>query len=82
MNMNTMSRVAMMAATVALLLPAISRADTFAAEDNACVKALLASLAESHQPAPKLRSVALSDPGGGPVDDSGASEWILTATNR
>jgi hypothetical protein len=79
--MNTMSRFAMVAAAVALLAPAITRADTGVADDNACVTALMASLAETYHPAPRLRSVALADLGGSPLDNGGAAEWTLTAVN-
>jgi|SRR6267154_1130394 len=79
--MSTMSRVAMFAAAVALLLPAITRADTVVAESNPCVRALMESLAETHHPAPKLRSASLADSGGGSISESGPAEWILTATN-
>ena len=79
--MNTMSRFAMVAATGALLLPAISRAGTDAAQGNSCVRALMESLADTYHPAPKLRSVSLSDQSGGPFESGKAAEWTLTAIN-
>lgn len=79
--MNTMSKFATVAATAALLLPAITRAGTEAAPGNSCVKALMEKLAETYHPAPRLRSVSLSDQGGGPFDSGEAGEWILTAIN-
>ncbi len=79
--MNTMSKFAMVAATVALLLPAMTRAGTDGARGNSCVKALMESLADTYHPAPKLRSVSLSDQSGGPFDNGEPAEWVLTAIN-
>ncbi|MDE2252154.1 MAG: hypothetical protein KGL25_12215 [Gammaproteobacteria bacterium] len=79
--MITMNRFTMVLATAALVLPAISRAGSGAAEDNGCVKALMSSLAETYHPVPKLRSVSLLDAGGAALNGGEAAEWTLTAIN-
>jgi hypothetical protein len=79
--MNARRQIVSIIATAAVALPAVSPAETPTPGQAECLKALMASLAETYQPAPRLREASFVNKGS-PFDAGAASsEWVLTATN-
>ena len=77
--MNAPRQIASIIATASLVLPAVSPAET--PGQAQCLQALMASLAETYQPPPRLRDATFVDYD--PSFDAGkpSFEWVLTATN-
>ena len=79
--MNARRQIASIIATAAVVLPAVSPAETPMPGQAECLKALMASLAETYQPAPRLRDASFVNYGS-PFEVGQANfEWVLTATN-
>jgi hypothetical protein len=77
--MNARRPMASIIAASGLILPVVSLAET--PGQAQCLQALMASLAETYQPAPRLRDASFVD--NGSFYDAGkpSYEWVLTATN-
>jgi streptogramin lyase len=79
--MNARRQIVSIIATAAVALPAVSPAEAPAPGQAACLKALMASLAETYQPAPRLREASFVN-NSAPFDVGGANaQWVLTAIN-
>ena len=79
--MSALNRTMAAATTLVLLLPGFSRAATPEFATNGCVRALLADLAESFHPAPRLSEAVVNDDESGSDALRNPAEWYLTATN-
>ena len=77
--MNARRPMASIIATAGLVLPAVSLAAT--PGQAQCLQALMASLAETYQPAPRLRDASFVDYGSSVDSGQPSFEWVLTATN-
>ena len=77
--MNARRQIASIIANATVAWPAVSPAE--APGQAECLKALMASLAETYQPAPRLRDASFVNYGS-PFEIGNATfEWELTATN-
>jgi len=77
--MNARRQIASIIAIATVAWPAVSPAE--APGQAECLKALMASLAETYQPAPRLRDASFVN-NGSPFGIGNATfEWELTATN-
>ncbi|HEX9474479.1 MAG TPA: hypothetical protein VF931_09820 [Steroidobacteraceae bacterium] len=79
--MNARRQFVSIIATAAVALPALSPAETPTPGQAECLKALMASLAETYQPAPRLREASFVDHGLSFDAGRPSEEWKLTATN-
>jgi len=77
--MNARRPIALIIASAGLVLPAVSPAET--PGQAQCLQALMASLAETYQPAPRLRDATFVDHDSSFDAGKPSFEWVLTATN-
>ncbi len=81
--MNARRQIASIIAIATVAWPAVSPAEAPAEAPGQaeCLKALMASLAETYQPAPRLRDASFVNDGS-PFEVGNANfEWVLTAIN-
>lgn len=79
--MNARRQTASLIAIATLAVPLVAPAETPTPGQAECLKALMASLAETYQPAPRLRDASFVNNGSPFEVGQSNSQWVLTATN-